>query len=730
MLYGLGALSLPILIHLWQRRRVIEVPIGTLRFLKAIAARTSRSSKLENILLLLLRCLLFALVIFAAARPVMLAKTAHFLGGDIPRTIVLIIDNSMSMGYIGGGQARLESAKASARALLDDLKQGDRVAVIAAASSARLLVAEPTIDRAIARKAVDGIQLTQDRSNFESALREANKIAARTERGIRQIFFFTDSQESGWRTTLANRSSVFDTAWQQAGAQFIVVRPDDLQAINACVKQVRIDSPFVAPGATVRGMANVENFSTAALHDVLNISMGSERVAQKPADVPPNGTVEVPFEFVVPAVPGRWARGSVSLSGDDAFFFAIPVYQPPRAVVAEGAAAGPERLRAGYYLRKALAVGMENPIQTRSIAANQLEDTPIENQTVVFLADPGRLGDRSVARLERFLEGGGTVVLFPGDQSGLKDFDNLGFLPAKPTILRNLAAGRQPVRITTPTHPLFADAWDTGTPFPALPQQRLLEWKLAVNALPLLTIGSATNSSTALPFLIYGERGPGRTLIVNASADRTWGDFPLSPAFVPLVQQIARFSAAQGGRSEPIMVGDPLPLPPTLPRDKTISLTLPDASHRSLPPHSGTRAILMDHTDLQGFYEAAAGDESVLLPVNIDRAESNLNPLAIGALEKLSPKTEFAHLVGTEELRQWLSQSKGMAPIWPGLLIAALAIFAIEGILSNLVAGRRSQGGEKKIVTGRLNRRRMGAASRAGGTFFGASPEPQGEKKS
>ena len=709
MIYGLGALALPILIHLWQRRRVVEVPFSTLRFLRVIAARTSRSSKLENLLLLLLRGLLFALLALAAARPVMLARAARIFGGEVPRTVVLVIDHSASMGARAAGQTRLDVAKACALALFEDLKQGDRVAVIAAGDRAELLVAEPTIDRAVARKAVEGIQLEPTRSDFAVALREAGKIVERAERGIRQVFLFTDNQETGWRTTLANPAAVFDTAWKQAEPQFVVVRPDEQMVPNACVKDVRMVSPFLLPGSTVRGVATVENFATTPLHDLLQISLGNERVAQRSADVPAGATVEVAFEFQAPFVAGHWASGAARLSGDnlpsdDVFYFTMPVYQPPRVTVVEGTAIGPDHLRPGFFLRKALAAGGENAIQVRVIAASQLDETAVESETAVFLTDPGRLSDRSVARLERFLEGGGTVVLFPGDQTQLTDYDSAAFLPAKPVAVRPLAAGRQPVRIVDPAHPLFADAWDSGMPFPALPQQRLLDWTLKANAQTLLTLGAADGG---LPLLICGERGAGRVLIVNASADRTWGDLPLSPAFVPLVQQMARFSAAQGRKPVKRLVGDPVPFPPTLPRDKTITITLPNGSTRSrmLPTGADARTMLLDRAEQAGFHQAAAGEETVLFAINIDRSESNLRPLEAAALDKLTANTQ---LTGREALAQWLAGSKGLVPLWPLLLMLALVVFAVEGVLSNLLARRRSQGEEQQILTGRLNRRRMG----------------------
>ncbi|MDD5351334.1 MAG: BatA and WFA domain-containing protein, partial [Chthoniobacteraceae bacterium] len=289
MLFGLGALALPILIHLWQRRRVVQIPFGTLRFLKAVAARTRRSSRLENLLLLFLRCLVFALIALAVARPVMLARSARVFGGEVPRTVVIVIDNSASMGVQVGGQTRLEAAKACALTLLDDLKQGDRAAVLAAGDRVEFLVAEPTIDRAVARRAVEAVRLTETRSDFAAALREAGKIALRAERGERQIFLFSDSQATGWRGVLANPASVFDTAWKQAEPRLAVVRPDGANPANACVKAGRLQTPCLTPGAPLRGSATVENHGTAPLHDLLTLTIDGRRATQRPADVPAGG---------------------------------------------------------------------------------------------------------------------------------------------------------------------------------------------------------------------------------------------------------------------------------------------------------------------------------------------------------------------------------------------------------------------------------------------------------
>src|SRR5580704_2799513 len=117
LIYGLSLLAVPILIHLWQRKKVVQMPFSTLRFLKIVAARTSRSSKIENLLLLLLRCLVIALVAVAAARPVVSTEASKLFGGNVPRSIALIIDQSMSMGYKSGDETRLQLAMHQAQAV-------------------------------------------------------------------------------------------------------------------------------------------------------------------------------------------------------------------------------------------------------------------------------------------------------------------------------------------------------------------------------------------------------------------------------------------------------------------------------------------------------------------------------------------------------------------------------------------------------------------------------------
>jgi hypothetical protein len=620
----------------------------------------------------------------------------------VPRTVVLILDNSLSMNYRTGPHTRLETAKKQALTILDDLRPGDDVAVLTANDRAQLLIVEPTVDHAVARQVVQSIQPTQARTDFALALREARKIMARTQKGVRRVYLLTDNQEGGWQF---DPRTVFDDTWRETGALLTIVRPDALTSINAAVTRVTLRSTLVAAGGLVRGAATVENFSAAGLQDLLEIKLGDQRVFQRAVEVASGSTVEIPFEFPLPAGVGETIRGAASLQGDnlpddDRYFFELAVYQPPRVLVVEGQRAGPEALHSGFYLRKALAAGGD--LQPTVVTPAELDEMALDGYSAVIVAD-ANLSDRAIVRLERLLQSGGTVVFFFGDHSDPEQLARVGFLPAKPTGQRSLPTGRLTVRAVEPRHPLFVNAWDAATPFPALPQQRAFNLELARDARVLLTIGEH------LPFIVAGQLGPGKVLLVNASADRSWGDLPLSPAFLPLVKQIARWSAELDRPSTGYVVGDALPAAPGLAREEALTVILPDGTTQPV----GVGEFLVERAEQAGFYSVMTprGTVAQQVAVNVDPRESNLRPLDPEKLAKIVPHET---VVGLDDLRLWLERKRELAPLWPAFLLAALALFGVEAVVANVMARNRSQAAETKIATGRLNKRRLSQPFRAG----------------
>ena len=118
LLYGLAAASVPILIHLLNRRKFREVHWAAMRFLLAAIRKNQRRIRIEQWLLLAIRTLIILLVVTAMAKPFLEAFGMVIAGRRVHR--VLVLDASLSMGYTSAGTSRFDQAKAVAAQLVKE----------------------------------------------------------------------------------------------------------------------------------------------------------------------------------------------------------------------------------------------------------------------------------------------------------------------------------------------------------------------------------------------------------------------------------------------------------------------------------------------------------------------------------------------------------------------------------------------------------------------------------
>ena len=121
-LAALGALAVPVLLHVRRQLPKERVPFSAVMFLDNAAPRTKRRMRLQDLLLLLLRCLGLALLAFAFARPFFGNDTILATAPPVGRLVLL--DTSASMR---GG--RFEQAKEAAEAIVQKSGSDDTISV-------------------------------------------------------------------------------------------------------------------------------------------------------------------------------------------------------------------------------------------------------------------------------------------------------------------------------------------------------------------------------------------------------------------------------------------------------------------------------------------------------------------------------------------------------------------------------------------------------------------------
>jgi len=142
-LFATGAIAAPIIIHLLNRQRYKKVEWAAMRFVLEAIKRTHRRLRLEEILLLILRCLILVLLAMALARPYI---TGSLLGlaGDGNRYAIIVLDASYSTGARVGHESAFDRAKKQAAGIIADLQKGDRLSVVVLSHVPHALQADPT----------------------------------------------------------------------------------------------------------------------------------------------------------------------------------------------------------------------------------------------------------------------------------------------------------------------------------------------------------------------------------------------------------------------------------------------------------------------------------------------------------------------------------------------------------------------------------------------------------
>ena len=112
LLWGLALASIPLIIHLLFRRKFRRVEWAPMRYLKLSIQKNRQRIRLEQLLLLLLRTLAIMLLFFLVARPLLNASgLGNWLSGRSRASQILVIDDSLSMGYLDAGRSALDRAQ-------------------------------------------------------------------------------------------------------------------------------------------------------------------------------------------------------------------------------------------------------------------------------------------------------------------------------------------------------------------------------------------------------------------------------------------------------------------------------------------------------------------------------------------------------------------------------------------------------------------------------------------
>lgn len=202
--------TVPLIIHLLNRRRFRIIQWAAMDFLKEAVRRNRRIVELRDLLLLALRTACLILFGLALARPYF-ESTATTRTPDQPIHAVIVIDNSSSMAYETGNDTLMDRAKEKAKEFIDRLPKKSLISIRPLCGPQSKFSSDAYQTKEDAKEALDKIEVVSRNGSVSDAISLVKKAVKKNNQekmGTRVVFISDQLKETWSGTSLEELKSI------------------------------------------------------------------------------------------------------------------------------------------------------------------------------------------------------------------------------------------------------------------------------------------------------------------------------------------------------------------------------------------------------------------------------------------------------------------------------------------------------------------------------------------
>lgn len=694
------ALFVPYLVHLLTRRTPRRLVFPTVRFIRKAEASHSRLFRLRDVLLLLLRTAFVLLIFLAFLKPVLRAQAAR--GEESAgRTVTVVLDASMSMGYSGTGFTPFARGQLAATRVIDRLGPADVANVIVAGASPVTSFETPASNAYHLKRDVQAASATLARADIDAAIAEGVRQSELSERHKPVFYFVSDFQRTNWASV--------DFARLPEGAETVFVPVNEARPWNLAITGITVEPPAPVVSEDIEIGCTIANYGgaleeipvTLSLEDTGTESEGleppSRNTLERRISVQPGESATASFR-VRPRQSGVF-EGSVrisedGLSADNTRYFTLRITDRVDVLLVTEQQADDERSAVHFLARAMEPLARNDTLGTLRVSiVPQAAFTPelAASAQLTVLEEPGPFTEVMAKALTQYLRDGGAVLYVLAHAA---DGVNLQMMEAATQRALQLPFSLDGVidyRASQPV-PTFAVIAEANFDEPMLRRFRENDDLGAAHFTRVLATERIGGQGQVLMryndgniALARGSYGAGTLLLCNMDVSREGSDLARKTVFVPFVHELLKGMRPSEGVARASLVGQPASAPAALTEDGgDVLFTNPlgEAVTATISGQGEHTTALFAQTPVPGFYRLCEGGRTAgVAAVNVDARESDLSVLSEEQLQELvrASRRTFASIPGNDP--QTLEQFLEGLPVWPWLLLAALVVFGIEQAL-------------------------------------------------
>ncbi|SRR5579883_381832 len=724
-LFGLAAASLPVLFHLFARRRSRRVEFSSLRFLQKLEKTSMRAVKLRQILLLIIRTLLIACLVLAFARPALKGYLGSFFGSSHANTsMVFLIDNSASMSRSDESGELLKQSKDGAASIASLLTDGDDATVIPIASIGRGATFSPMHKKGEVLAAINDVRIVDRPATLADGLRMASSVLASSQNVNKEVYILSDNQarnlsesEEG-RAVNATDSNHVSKLFDPATKVFTMAvgHGEKLTGRNLALDSLRPVTTIFEPGRPVQFEAWVRNTTNeSAQNAIISLFYNDERVAQK--TIPAIAGMESQHIVIDGPARGSGVIGIHAQLEQDALPFDNDRYTVITIPLSRRIGIFMENPADATFLTLALEQTLTQtqgalPFIIEIKPADELRSLPAlasHYDAVVLGLGPHTLDPSDLSGLKEYLSGGhgASIFLMPGlDITATnRELGSLGL----PWIAQKQGAPNETTHYLSFaqlefSHPFFSGMFEqtpSNGSLRGIQSPKIFEsYDLASGVgIPLIKLSNGS------PFLVETKIGKGDALLFAVPPTMAYSDLPRKSIFLPLIRRAAAYTSSVRTTSDESLnahyvTTEPLdiPLPESVGEQpgSTVLVKAPDGSSSRAQIVAGADDkphLHVDEAKVAGNYwvykDAEAQEPLTAFAVNIQSDESDLRAASSAEMKKYlsarmsGPKPSIISLANNDrELAKTVEQSRYGVELWQSFLWAALVLAILELIIA------------------------------------------------
>jgi len=675
VLIAAAAALIPLLIHLFSKRKVKVVEFSSLKHLKEMQKRQVRRLKIKQLLLLLLRMLLILMAVLAFARP---ASKGGYIGSHAGVSAVILMDKSASMQRQVKDGLLFDLAEKSASDILKNFGESDQILLIPFDRRTYFPAGERFFSRDIAEGVLDDVDAGYDIGDIGNAYDKALQLLDNAPNLNHELYLITDRQANSLPEKVDSATSLITT--------YFVDLPLETDG-NCGVTAVDLGGQLIEIGSEFNVRATVRNYDNFSKTEVLaSLFVDGIRVMQSELKLDEKGRENVQFAAKVQK-PGLH-YGWVELSDDgflpnNKFYFSFRIPDMFNVLVVDGDNSG-ELIKLALMPSEKLArywsVKMIDPAQLGAVRLREYD--------AVVLAGVDRLGSVESSRLLTYVDNGGGLFIVAGAGIDINSFNQqfgpkIGIKYLQPPPASFSGAGYYTLERFDYSHPIFKA-------FSVFQKDSLPTFRFF--ALPQLQDESSNRDlayfSSGSPAIVENSYGLGKIILMTAPIIPRYTDIASHSFFVPFIIRTMVYLAGDITEYEvKNYVGTNVlrSLPARRTAYGTINLITPDNRSYEISGTEKTGQIIYDcrPVDIPGIYQLKSGDRLVdLFPVNLPASEGDLDPAGISQFEAALRIEKSRTIPYNKSSADLIAETRFGRELWKLFLWAAVVIMAVEMVFS------------------------------------------------